>query len=82
VTRDEFDAARDAATAADIAYRGGLTNSPTRMPQRPGTPSAPTRGHRSTNGHQPTSRQHCKQQAYRYDEVADARLIDQADRFD
>jgi hypothetical protein len=79
VTRDEFDDALDAVSAAAIAHRGGLTND-----------DAATVLHASgTNPWTPiysqllTELEAALQVAgHRYDRLADARLIDQADRFD
>jgi hypothetical protein len=75
VTRDEFDDALDAVNA----YRGGLTNADTstalqRSGTNPWTPIylqllAELKATLQAAGH-------------RYDQLADARLIDQADRFD
>jgi hypothetical protein len=79
VTRDEFDDALDAVTAAAIAYRGGLTNDDAATATR-------TLG---TNPWTPIYRQlmadlqaTLRAAGHRYDELADARRIDQADRFD
>jgi len=79
VTRDEFDDALDAVTTAAIAYRGGLTND-----------DASTATHTlGTNPWTPIYRQlladlqaTLQAAGHRYDELADTRLIDQADRFD
>jgi hypothetical protein len=79
VTRDEFDDALDAVTAAAIAYRGGLTNE-----------DASTATHAvGTNPWTPIYLQllaelkaTLQDAGRRYDELADARLVDQAGRFD
>jgi len=79
VEGDEFDDALDAVTAAAIAYRGGLSND-----------DAATALHApGTNPWTPiytqllTELQAALQVAgHRYDRLADARGIDQANRFD
>jgi hypothetical protein len=79
VTRDEFDDALDAVTAAAIAYRGGLTNN-----------DAPTATHAvGTNALTPIYLQllaelkaTLQNGAASYDELADTRRIDQSHRFD
>jgi hypothetical protein len=79
VTRDEFDDALDAVTAAAIAYRGGLTND-----------DASTATHTlGTNPWTPIYLQLLAElkatlqaAGHRDDELAAARLIDQADRYD
>jgi hypothetical protein len=79
VTRDEFDDVLDAVTVAAIAYRGGLTDDAAESAlhasgTNPWTPIytqllAELEGTLHVAGH-------------RYDRLADARLLDQADRFD
>jgi hypothetical protein len=79
VARDEFDDALDAVTAAAIAHRGGLTNDA----------AASTLPVPGTNPWTPIySRLLAELEAtlhmagHRHDRLADARGIDQADRFD
>jgi hypothetical protein len=79
VTRDEFDDVLDTVTAAAIAYRGGLTDD-----------AAESALHASgTNPWTPIYAQLLSElearlqvAGHRYDRLADARGIDQADRFD
>jgi hypothetical protein len=79
VARDEFDDALDAVTAAAIAYRGGLTN----------VDAATVLHAQGTNPWTPIYSQllteleaRVRLAGHRYDRLADARLIDPADRFD
>jgi hypothetical protein len=79
VTRDEFDDALDAITAAAIAYRGGRTN-------EDASTAAHTRG---TNPGTPIYRQlladlkaTLRAAGHHYVGLADARLIDQGNRYD
>jgi hypothetical protein len=79
VTRDEFKDALDAVTAAAIGYRGGLTND-----------DASTALHTpGTNPWTPIYLQLLAElkatleaAGHRYDQLADAHRIDQAERFD
>jgi len=79
VTRDEFDDVLDAVTAAATAYRGGLTDDAAENAlHAPGTnPWTPIDS-------QLLSELETRLQVagHRYDRLADAGGIDQADRFD
>ena len=77
--RDEFDDALDAVTAAAIAYRGGLTNDDAASAlHTPGTnPWTPIYSQLLTE-----LEATLQVAGHRYDRLADARLIEPANRFD
>jgi hypothetical protein len=79
VVRDEFDDALDAVTAAAAAYRGGLTDDGAAAARRaPGVnPWIPIYSQLLT---ELEARLHVA--GHRYDRLAEARGIDQGDRFD
>jgi hypothetical protein len=80
VTRDEFDDALDAVTAAAIAYRGGLADNDGAAAARraPGVnPWAPIYSQLLTE-----LEAALQVAGHRYDRLAEASLIDQAERFD
>jgi hypothetical protein len=79
VTRDEFDGALKAVTAAAVAYRGGLTDDEAAAARRaPGiNPWTPIYSQLLTE-----LEAALQVAGHRYDRLADARLIDRADRFD
>jgi len=79
VTRDELEDALDAVTAAAIAYRGGLTDDP----------AATAIGTPGTNPWTPIYAQLLAElqatleaAGHRYDQLADARGVEPAGRFD
>jgi hypothetical protein len=78
VTRDEFDGALEAVTAAAIAYRGGLTNDD----DAAAVHAAGTSPWTPIYSQLLTELEAALQVAgHRYDRLADARLIDPVDRF-
>jgi hypothetical protein len=79
VTPNEFDDALDAVTAAAMAYRGGVTNgdAPTALRAPDISPWTPI--YRQLLAELKTN---LLAAGHRYDQLADARRIDQADRFD
>jgi hypothetical protein len=79
VTPDEFDDALDAVKAAAVAYRGGLTDD-----EAAAALHAPGTNPRTPIYSQLLAELEAALQVagHRYDRLADARGIDQADRFD